>query len=333
VSQFVAFTNGRIHEVAIDYFAQADDGSVWYLGEDVANYENGVVVNHDGTWLAGRDGPGGMIMPANPKVGDVFHSENIPGLVFEEDTVTATNLTVHTPSGPVSGAIRIREVLMDGTREDKVYAPGYGQLTAVDLDKPGSETLAVAVPTDTRPGGIPDELNAVADQAETVFERAATRDWPRLRAIVAGMRRDWNEYRARGVPALLEGQEKEALTSLSNQVDARNVAEVRQASLAVIQATLDVQLRHDQPAHVDLDRMEAWAQRVLADVDARDKGAVAGDTAILEATWIRVRHTVEGSEAKRVDEQLRRLRTAADQNRLGQAAEVAKQLHTLLDEL
>jgi hypothetical protein len=53
----------------------------------------------------------------------------------------------------------------------------------------------------------------------------------------------------------------------------------------------------------------------------------------LEATWIRVRHTVEGSEAKRVDEQLRRLRTAADQNRLGQAAEAAKQLHTLLDEL
>ena len=92
VSQFTAFTNGRIHESALDYFAQADDGSVWYLGEDVSNYDNGVVVDHKGTWLAGRDGPGGMIMPAHPAVGDVFHSENIPGLVFEEDTVTATGL-------------------------------------------------------------------------------------------------------------------------------------------------------------------------------------------------------------------------------------------------
>ena len=36
-SQFTAFLGGRIREVAIDYFAQADDGSVWYFGEDVDN--------------------------------------------------------------------------------------------------------------------------------------------------------------------------------------------------------------------------------------------------------------------------------------------------------
>jgi hypothetical protein len=34
-SQFVAYRGGRIQEVAIDYYAQADDGSVWYFGEDV----------------------------------------------------------------------------------------------------------------------------------------------------------------------------------------------------------------------------------------------------------------------------------------------------------
>ena len=33
VSQFVAFEGGRIEEVALDFYAQADDGSVWYLGE------------------------------------------------------------------------------------------------------------------------------------------------------------------------------------------------------------------------------------------------------------------------------------------------------------
>src|SRR5687767_15106183 len=30
VSQYVAFLDGRIEEVAYDYYAQADDGSVWY---------------------------------------------------------------------------------------------------------------------------------------------------------------------------------------------------------------------------------------------------------------------------------------------------------------
>jgi hypothetical protein len=48
------------------------------------------VTDHDGSWLAGEDGPAGMIMPGRPKVGDVYRSENIPGTVFEQDTVKAT---------------------------------------------------------------------------------------------------------------------------------------------------------------------------------------------------------------------------------------------------
>ena len=35
VSQYTAYLDGRIHEVAYDFYAQADDGSVWYFGEDV----------------------------------------------------------------------------------------------------------------------------------------------------------------------------------------------------------------------------------------------------------------------------------------------------------
>jgi hypothetical protein len=36
-SQFCAYLKGRITEVAVDLYAQADDGSVWYFGEDVAD--------------------------------------------------------------------------------------------------------------------------------------------------------------------------------------------------------------------------------------------------------------------------------------------------------
>jgi hypothetical protein len=56
VSQFVAYQGGQIKEVALDHYAQADDGSVWYLGEDVFNYEHGLVADTGGTWLAGRRG-------------------------------------------------------------------------------------------------------------------------------------------------------------------------------------------------------------------------------------------------------------------------------------
>ncbi len=95
----MAYGDGRILEVATDFFAQADDGSVWYFGEDVANYVDGVLDNTDGTWLAGKDGPPGMIMPADPHVGDVYRPENIPGFVFEEVTVKSVTETVDGPQG------------------------------------------------------------------------------------------------------------------------------------------------------------------------------------------------------------------------------------------
>jgi hypothetical protein len=129
VMQYLAFSDGRIDEVALDWFAQADDGSVWYFGEDVFNYRDGVLKDTSGTWQAGRDGPAAMIMPASPTVGTAYRSENIPGLVFEEVTVKAVGQTVSGPSGQVSGAFTASELHMDGNREDKIFAPGYGEFS------------------------------------------------------------------------------------------------------------------------------------------------------------------------------------------------------------
>ena len=126
-SQYVAYLDGRLHEVALDFYAQADDGSVWYLGEDVFNYEDGVVADRLGTWIAGRDGPGAMIMPGTPKVGNAYRPENIPGLVFEEVAVSEIAKTVAGPRGPIRGAMVGRELHDDGTFSDKVFAPGHGE--------------------------------------------------------------------------------------------------------------------------------------------------------------------------------------------------------------
>src|SRR6266545_3727645 len=63
--QYLAYLDGRVTKVATDWFGQADDGSVWYFGEDVFDYKDGVVSSTEGTWLAGKDGPPAMIMPAD----------------------------------------------------------------------------------------------------------------------------------------------------------------------------------------------------------------------------------------------------------------------------
>lgn len=283
VSHFVAYGNGRIVEVAVDFFAQADDGSVWYFGEKVDNYENGVVANHEGTWLAGRDGPPGMIMPADPKVGDVYRPENIPGLVFEEVTVKAIRKTVPGPRGPVSGAVFVQERLMDGSLEDKVYAPGYGEFRARVASADELYNVALAVPVDALSGPAPRELTRLEAGATSVFKAAQSRSWGRSRATMAKMTTAWDAYRTGAVPRLLEIQMRDALRALDTAVAARQPAAASQAAIDAGLASLDLRLRYRPAAEIDRARLGLWKRQLLIDRAAGLSAAVAGDLATMTA--------------------------------------------------
>jgi hypothetical protein len=332
--QYLAHLDGRISEVALDWFAQDDDGSVWYLGEDVFNYDNGFVANNEGTWLAGRDGPGGMIMPADPEVGDVYRPENIPGLVFEEVTVKSVQETVDGPHGAVDGAITVNELHLEGSHEGKIFAPGYGEFST----SAGSEleAVALAVPTDELPGPPPAELSALSTGAADIFETAGSEDWNAASATLDAMTAAWDTYRAAGdVPPMLDDQMSRALGApagdgLTGAVDARNVAEARKAALNVGQASLDLQLQYRPLAEIDLARLDLWARRLLVDAAGDDLGAVVGDVATLEWIWDRVAHVVAAPDAERIETQLDDLRTAADGEDLAAAADAATALRDSL---
>ncbi|HYU86858.1 MAG TPA: hypothetical protein VEK80_18785, partial [Kribbellaceae bacterium] len=175
ISQYMAFSDGRIAEVALDWFAQADDGAVWYLGEDVREYEDGKVATTEGSWEAGKAGPPAMIMPAAPKAGMAYRSENAPGIVFEEDRVLATGRTVMGASGAVTGAIEVSELHADGAHENKIYAPGYGEFyTATNGEL---EAASLAIPTDFRPGGVPAPLATLSHAVRSVYDALAANRW------------------------------------------------------------------------------------------------------------------------------------------------------------
>jgi hypothetical protein len=323
--QYLAYSEGRIQEIALDWFAQADDGAVWYLGEDVADYKNGVIDTHEGTWLAGKDGPGAMIMPASPKVGDVYRTENAPGIVFEEITVKAVDQTVPGPSGPLHGALVVSELHTDETREDKVFAPGYGEFStgnpAGDL-----EQASLAVPTDTRPEPPPAQLTTLSTAVLRAFEIAGGNDWRGAGAATASLRRAWDAYRSGDVPKLLVRQMSRDLGALERAVAARNPAAAHQAALRVAQNDLDLQLRFQPLVRIDLGRLRLWARQVLVDAADSNAGAVAGDVAALELIRDRVRHTLDPAPAVRVDGLLRDLRAAADGKDLAAAAKAAPAL-------
>jgi hypothetical protein len=329
VSQYTAYLDGRIHEVAYDFYAQADDGSVWYFGEDVFNFKDGAIADTHGTWIAGKDGPAAMIMPSDPKVGDVYRPENIPGFVFEEVTVKSTDKTLDGPLGPIDGGLVVEELHMDGTTEDKTFAPGYGEFyTAGGGDV---EALALAVPTDAASGHPPAELETLSSGALDTFDAARSGDWNAASATVEKMTAAWDTYRAGEVPTMIEPRMTEALAALAKAVDARDAAQAQQASIDAAQWSLDLQLRHRPPDEIDLSRFDLWAAQLTVDAAAGDAAAVNGDLFTLDYIRDRILDKLDGADATRVNSALEELQTAVSDEDLAAASDAAERLRDILE--
>ncbi len=122
------FEDGELVESTLDYYAQHKDGSVWYLGERVDEYEGGEIVGHKGQWLTGEgDNQAGVFMPADPQVGDEFEQERAPGVAEDRSKIVAVDQTVTTPAGTFSGCIRTEDFApLDDITEFKYYCPHVG---------------------------------------------------------------------------------------------------------------------------------------------------------------------------------------------------------------
>lgn len=331
VSQYAAYLGGRIHEVAYDFYAQADDGSVWYFGEDVFNFKDGAIVDTHGTWIAGKDGPAAMIMPADPKVGDVYRPENIPGFVFEEVTVKSTDKTLDGPLGPVDGAVVVEELHMDGTTEDKTFAPGYGEFyTAGGGDV---EAVALAVPTDAASGPPPAEIETLSGGALDVFDAARAGDWNTASATVEEMTTAWESYKAGEVPKMIEPRMTDALAALAEAVDARDAAQARQAAIDAAQSSLDLQLRYRPATEIDLARFDLWAAQLMVDAAAGDAAAVNGDLFTLDYVRDRILHTMDDTDVTRINTVLEEFQGAVGAGDLAAATDAAGRLRETLGEI
>jgi hypothetical protein len=154
ILQETEFEAGELAEISRNYFAEADDGTVYYFGEVVDNYEDGVVVDHGGSWLVG--GPTdpsdpldtatalvpAVFMPADPEVGDSWKPEDLFPFVDETVTLVAEDLKIKVPAGKFEDAIKVKETsqLSDGF-EHKWYVPGIG---FVKSKEPGESLQLVA---------------------------------------------------------------------------------------------------------------------------------------------------------------------------------------------
>ncbi len=129
VRDTVTDSDGELIEQTLDWFAQDESGNVWYLGEDSKDYENGQVVSTEGSWEAGVDGAApGIIMEAQPRVGDAYRQECAPGVAEDEAEVLKLKHPVKTPVGKFRHALLTREStpLEPDVAETKAYAQCLG---------------------------------------------------------------------------------------------------------------------------------------------------------------------------------------------------------------
>jgi hypothetical protein len=216
------------------------------------------------------------------------------------------------------------ELHSDGTREDKVFAPGYGEFrTAGGGDL---EALALAVPTDARGGSMPAELASLAGGAEGILEAARVGAWENASASVKHMNAAWKTLRAGHQPPRIAERLSEALAELRRPVRKRAYRRTGQAAIEVSQSVFDLELQHRPDVEIDRARFHLWTQQLRVDAAAGDLAGVTGDVAVLE--WIRDRigRSLDAAGRREIDARLSALRAATDARNLPAAADHAARL-------
>jgi hypothetical protein len=134
----IATHNGTVLESTRDWYAQDRAGTVWYFGEDTAEYSDGTV-DRSGSWQAGVHGARpGIVMTANPRVDDAYRQEYWRGHAEDQYWLVDLHQHVTVPFGSFRDAAltlewsRLEPFVIDR----KSYVEGIGVVKEVSAEGP-----------------------------------------------------------------------------------------------------------------------------------------------------------------------------------------------------
>lgn len=126
------YVGEHLAERTADWYAQDEEGNVWYFGEDTAELdESGRVTTREGSWQAGIDGArAGILMPAHPRVGRSFLQEYYKGHAEDHSQVLSLAASIRVQYASSRHALLTREwtPLEPGVLDHKVYIRGVGMV-------------------------------------------------------------------------------------------------------------------------------------------------------------------------------------------------------------
>jgi hypothetical protein len=128
--------NGKTVEISRNYFAFCKQtSSVFYFGEEVDIYKDGVIINHAGAWIAEGKNKAGIGMPGQILLGARYYQEVAPGVAMDRAEIISMTDTLKTPAGAFINCLKTEETnaLKPKEKEYKIYAPGIGLIKDEEL--------------------------------------------------------------------------------------------------------------------------------------------------------------------------------------------------------
>ena len=134
-----AYVKDEHEETTDDWFAQDDNGNVWYMGEYTTDLTKDG--SHEGSWEAGKKGAmAGIVMEVQPKVGDKYDQEVAKDVAEDKGAILSVNEKVCVPYGCFSNVLQTEDInpLEPEIVENKYYAQDIGYIKGV-MVKGGEE--------------------------------------------------------------------------------------------------------------------------------------------------------------------------------------------------
>lgn len=132
--------DGQVIEDTRDWYAQDSAGSVWYMGEDTAEFDKGKLTTSKGSFEAGVDGAlPGIVLPAEPADGMTYRQEYYEGEAEDNGEILAVGEQVEVAAGHYEDALMTKDTnaLEPKVLEVKMYAPGVGPVLALGISGGG----------------------------------------------------------------------------------------------------------------------------------------------------------------------------------------------------
>jgi hypothetical protein len=132
--------DGEVVEDTFDWYAQDGKGNIWYLGEDTAEFEEGMLTTRKGSWESGVDGAlAGVAVPVDPVDDMQYRQEYYAGEAEDVGEVLSTEEQAQVPAGHYTMALLTKDTsaLEPNVLEYKLYAPNVGPVLTLGVSRAG----------------------------------------------------------------------------------------------------------------------------------------------------------------------------------------------------